>query len=65
MKLIAYFVQHENTAGFILLVTVIDDEGMPKATIASIEGDDPNMQERLGDICQAYRMGVKFGRDDL
>jgi hypothetical protein len=64
MKLIAYMVPHETTAGFSLIVSVVDDEGSPRATIAHIDGESHDMQQRLADIHQAYRMGARFGSAD-
>jgi len=53
----------EGSADFNLLVSAVGDDGRNVATITSMSVDDPNLQVRLRDIAQAFRMGARFGRD--
>ena len=62
MNLIAYAVANPNTADFSLLFSAVDDNYKPVATVASVNIDDPNLKQRLQDICQAYRMGARHGK---
>jgi hypothetical protein len=64
MNLSAWVMASPTTADFRLLVMVRENNGTAGATIATLSIDDPNLQVRLRDICQAYRMGAKFGKDD-
>ena len=63
MNLHAQIMAAERSADFILLVSAVGDDGKNLATVARLDIDDPNLQVRLRDIAQAFRMGARFGRD--
>jgi len=54
----------KDTADFRLLVSAVGEGGENLATIASMDVSDPDLQTRLRDICQAFRMGARFGREE-
>jgi hypothetical protein len=63
MNLHAQIMPAVESADFRLLISAIGDDGRNVATIASISIDDPNLQVRLRDIAQAFRMGARFGKE--
>jgi hypothetical protein len=54
----------KGTADFRLLVSATGEGGENVATIASMSIDDPDLQTRLRDIAQAFRMGARYGREE-
>jgi hypothetical protein len=63
MNLHCQIIAAADTADFRLLISATNDVGLNVATIASMPIDDPNLQTRLRDISQAYRMGARFGKE--
>lgn len=63
MNLHAQFIEAVDTADYTLLISGTDENGNNACTIASMKVDDPNLQVRLRDICQAYRMGARYGKE--
>lgn len=63
MNLHAQFMEAPNTADFRLLISV---EGPHDnlATVTSISIDDSQLQSRLRDIAQAFRMGARYGQEN-
>lgn len=62
LNLHAQFMPAPETADFTLLISATGESGNI-ATIASLSIDDPNLQGRLRDIAQAFRMGARFGKE--
>lgn len=60
MNLHLQVVPAADSADFRLLVSATGPSGNI-ATIASISIDDPQLNIRLRDIAQAFRMGTRFG----
>jgi hypothetical protein len=63
MNLHAQVMAAPDTADFTLLISAVGDSGENVATIASLSIDAPDLQVRLRDICQAYRMGARFATE--
>lgn len=63
MNLHAQILAAEDSADFTLLISAVDKEGTHVATITSMSIDDPNINTRLRDISQAFRMGARFGKE--
>jgi hypothetical protein len=63
LNLHAQFMVAEDTADFRLLLSATDDRGNNVATIESFNIDDPNLQDKLRVVTQAFRMGARFGKE--
>jgi hypothetical protein len=71
MNLHAQFRAAEHSADFTLLISAYDHDSPTKSTdghnvctVASLSIDDPQLQEKLRLIAQAYRMGARFGKEN-
>jgi hypothetical protein len=62
LNLRADFLANQESADFRLLISAADGDNH-LATITSISIDDPDLQGRLRDIAQAYRMGARYGKE--
>lgn len=62
LNLRADFLANTDSADFRLLISAADGDTY-RGTICSISLDDPTLQTQLRNIAQAYRMGIRYGKE--
>lgn len=64
MNVLGWVTATDGSAEFVITFNAVDNASKPVATLGTVKVGDPDINQRLTDMFQSFRMGARFGVQD-